>query len=113
MDSTTQANTSTIGIVLAFNAMGYDEVAGFLEGTVNALFGTDLGADPDLIEAYATNTPINAAGGVAITANDTSTITADVSNASLGFPDVVNGSNSTLDFASRSQHRCDDRVQCD
>ena len=97
MDSTTQANTSTIGIVLAFNAIGYDEVAGFLEGTVNALFGTDLGANPDLVEAYATNTPINAAGGVAITANDTSSITADVSNASLGFPDVVNGSKSTLD----------------
>ena len=98
MDATTQANSSTIGVVLAFNTIGINEpVGGFLEGTVDALFGTDLaGENPDLVEAYAADTTIDASGGVAVTANDTADITADVSNSSLGMPGFLNGQQSSI-----------------
>ncbi len=90
MDASTIANTSTIGIVLAFNTVGINEpAAGFLEGTVDALFGTDLASEnPDTVEAYASDTTIDAAGGVAVTATDTAHITADVSNSSLAIPQL-------------------------
>ena len=90
MDASTIANTSTTGIVLAFNTVGINEpAAGFLEGTVDALFGTDLASEnPDTVEAYASDTTIDADGGVAVTATDTAHITADVSNSSLAIPQL-------------------------
>jgi mucin-19 len=91
MDATTTANSSTIGVVLAFNTIGINEpVAGFLEGTVDALFGTDLASEnPYTVEAYASDTSISAAGGVSVTATDTADITADISNASLAVPSIA------------------------
>ena len=91
MDATTTANSSTIGVVLAFNTIGINEpVAGFLEGTVDALFGTDLASEnPYTVEAYTTDSSINAAGGVNVTANDTSDIIANISNVSLAVPQLT------------------------
>ncbi len=91
MSASTIANTSTIGIVLAFNTIGVNEpAAGFLEGTVDALFGTNLaGENPDAVEAFATDTSLDAAGGVDVTATDSAQITADVSNSSLAVPQLT------------------------
>ena len=81
---------------------GYNEPeGGFLENTVDALFGTDLtGTNPDTVEAYADNTNIEADGGVAITATDTADITADVSNSALAIPPFLAGNVGELSPAS-------------
>ncbi|HEY1749492.1 MAG TPA: LEPR-XLL domain-containing protein, partial [Xanthobacteraceae bacterium] len=93
MDASTFANDSTVGVILAFNTIGYNEPElGFLGSTVDALFGTDLaGTNPDKVEAYADNTSISSDGGVDVSAEDTANITADVSNASLGVPTFLTG----------------------
>ncbi len=97
MDASAFADNSTYGIVLAFNTIGFNEpIGGFFENTVDALFGTDLsGPNPDLVEAYTSDTSISSDGGVAVTANDTANITSDVSNSSLGVPPFLTGHRGT------------------
>jgi Phage integrase family len=53
-DASTDAKTTSVGVVLAFNTIGIKQpIAGFLENTVDALFGLGLaGQQPDLVYAY-------------------------------------------------------------
>ena len=95
MSATTIAATNSIGIVLSFNTIGVQQpVAGWLQGTVDALFGTQLAAEqPDLVQAYALDTAITSAGAVSLTALDTAQITSSVTNAAMALsPDTPLGS---------------------
>ncbi len=85
-DATTDAKTTSVGVVLAFNTIGIKQpVAGFLENTVDALFGTDLaGEQPDQVYAYMSGTTANASDGIDVAATDSATITAKIDNAETG-----------------------------
>ena len=85
-DATTDAKTTSVGVVLAFNTIGIKEpIAGFLENTVDALFGTDLaGEQPDQVYAYMSGTTASASDGIDVASTDSATITADISNAETG-----------------------------
>ena len=85
-DATTDAKTTSVGVVLAFNTIGIKQpVAGFLENTVDALFGTSLaGEQPDQVYAYMSGTTANASDGIDVAATDSATITAKIDNAETG-----------------------------
>ena len=85
-DSSTDAKTTSVGVVLAFNTIGIrPPVAGFLENTVDALFGTDLaGEQPDQVYAYLDGSVASASDGIDVSATDSATITAKISNAETG-----------------------------
>ena len=85
-DATTDAKTDSVGVVLAFNTIGIKlPVAGFLENTVDALFGTDLaGEQPDQVYAYLSGTTASASDGIDVSASETSDITAEITNAETG-----------------------------
>ena len=85
-DATTDAKTTSVGVVLAFNTIGIaSPVAGFLENTVDALFGTDLASEqPDQVYAYMSGTTASASNGIDVSATESSTITANISNAETG-----------------------------
>ena len=84
--ASTDAKTTSVGVVLAFNTIGIKQpVAGFLENTVDALFGTDLaGEQPDQVYAYISDATTDASNGVDVNAMETSTITAKINNAETG-----------------------------
>ena len=65
-EASTDAKTTSVGVVLAFNTIGIKQpVAGFLENTVDALFGTDLaGEQPDEVYAYMSGATATASDGV-------------------------------------------------
>ena len=85
-DATTDGATTSVGVVLAFNTIGIPQpVTGFLENTVDALFGFGLaGTKPDTAYAYIDNATVTADKGVSVTATESSTITASISNSEVG-----------------------------
>ena len=84
--ASTDAKSTSVGVVLAFNTIGVKQpVAGFLENTVDALFGTDLaGEQPDQVYAYLSGATTKASDGIGVNAAETSTITSTINNAETG-----------------------------
>ena len=85
-DASTDAKTTSVGVVLAFNTIGIKQpIAGFLENTIDALFGTALaGQQPDRVYAYMSGTNATASDGIDVSATESSTITAHIGNAETG-----------------------------
>ncbi len=90
IDATNSASTdgtgTAVGVVLAFNTIGVPQpIVGFLEQTVDALFGTQLAGDqPDQVYAYIDGATTTASDGVDVQALEGSTITANITNSETG-----------------------------
>jgi hypothetical protein len=85
IDATINSAVSTgdtgVGVVLAFNTVGW-ESRNILFAAIDAIVGTDIGTEnPARINAYIQNSTVNVAGNVTVTADNTASLNATVSNA--------------------------------
>ena len=88
MDASATANSSSIGVVLAFNAIGMEEPdAGLFVAALDATFGTSLTTEnPALVQAFSKGSYIDAHEDVSIAATDASSINSEVRNSALSVP---------------------------
>ena len=76
-------DSSAVGGIVAFNAVGWDPGAAWVE-TLDTLLGTNLmSADPADTRAYVRDSGVNAIGLLTVDSSNTSTVNADISNFSL------------------------------
>jgi hypothetical protein len=81
VNSTVESGDKAVGLVLAFNTIGWD-AQNLLLKAVDALIGTNLGnQDPSETNAYILDTNLNIAGDLTINADNSAIVNATVSNA--------------------------------
>ncbi len=83
-------------MTLAYNTLGY-ETQDILSQTFDALLGTSFGARENAanVHAIVTDTPLSAAGGIHITAENSAKIKAHVSNETASIAEALTGASST------------------
>ncbi|MGB3118858.1 MAG: hypothetical protein WBE58_08560, partial [Verrucomicrobiales bacterium] len=90
--STTSSGGGAVGVVLAFNTVGY-ESQNILFATIDALLGTNIGNQhSSRAVAFIENVPVDASGGVTVVAENEIGLNATLSNATSGADGNFSGS---------------------
>ncbi len=91
--SITSSGDTAVGVVLAFNTIGW-ESENVLFKTVDALLCTDIGSEkPTEVQAYLLNTAVTAAGNLTLSAINKTQLNATISNAASSAASALKNAN--------------------